>query len=98
MKNLAGNINAKFKDLIAESFHLVPFSFKTDIGTTNWGAITHEMSELQADNEASIHFDVFQDIAISGYGYPTSIQQLEMDHCMLLCDSEALMYVRQDSP
>ena len=63
MKNLTVYINARFKDLIAESFDFVQFSFKTDIGTTNCGAITLEMAGLQADNEAGVNFDVFQDIA-----------------------------------
>ena len=63
LKNLTRNINARFKDLIAESFDFVQFSFKTDIGTTNCGAITLEMAGLQADNEAGVNFDVFQDIA-----------------------------------
>ena len=63
LKNLTGNMNARFKDLIAESFDFVQFPFKTDIGTTNCGAIALEMAELQADNEARINFNVFQDIA-----------------------------------
>ena len=47
-----------------ESFYFVQLPFKTDIGTTNYGAaIALEMAELQADNEARINFDVFQDIA-----------------------------------
>ena len=54
LKDLIGNTNARFKDLIAESFDFVQFSFKTDIGTTNCGPIALEMAELQADNEASI--------------------------------------------
>ena len=61
MKNLTGNINARFKDLIAESFAFVQFSFKTDI--TNCGAIALEMAKLQAVNEERIDFDGFQDIA-----------------------------------
>ena len=48
--------------MIAESFDFVQFSFKTDIGTTNCGPIALEMAELQADNEARIIFDIFQDI------------------------------------
>ena len=60
--NLKGNINARFKDLVAESLDFVRFSFKTDIGNTNCGAIALEMAELQADNEARIIFDIFQDI------------------------------------
>ena len=63
LKNLTGNKNARFKNLIAESLDFVQFSCKTDIGTTNCGAIALEMAELQADNEARINFDVFQDIA-----------------------------------
>ena len=63
LKNLTGNMNARFKDLISESLDFVQFPFKTDIGTTNCGAIALEMAELQADNEARINFDVFQDIA-----------------------------------
>ena len=63
LKNLTGNKNARFKDLIAESLDFIQFSCKTDIGTTNCGAIALEMAELQADNEARINFDVFQDIA-----------------------------------
>ena len=56
-------MNAKFKDLIAEPLNFAQFPCKTDIGTTNCGAIALEMAELQADNEARINFDVFQDIA-----------------------------------
>ena len=44
-------MNARFKDLIAESLDFVQFLFKTDIVTTNCGAIALEMAELQADNE-----------------------------------------------
>ena len=61
MKNLTGNINASFKDLIA-SFDFVQFSLKNDIGTTNYGAIALEMAELQADKEARINFR-----SLSGY-------------------------------
>ena len=61
--NLTGNVNARFKDLIAESFGFVQFPFKPDIATMNCGAIADEMAELRADNEARINFDVFQDIA-----------------------------------
>ena len=60
MKNPTGNINARFKDLVAESFDFVQFSFKTDIGITNSGAIALEMAELKADNEAKIEIDWFQ--------------------------------------
>ena len=61
--NLTGNVNARFKDLIAESFGFVQFSFKTDIGITNCGAIALEMAEFQANSEARINFHVIQDIA-----------------------------------
>ena len=44
-------MNARFKDLIAESLDFVQFLFKTDIVTTNCGAIALERAELQADNE-----------------------------------------------
>ena len=63
MKNLTGTINASFEDLVAESFAFVQFSFKTDISTTNCGAIAVETAELHTDNEARINFDVFQVIA-----------------------------------
>lgn len=63
LKNLTENMNTRFKDLIAESFDFVQFPFKIDVGTTNCGVIAVEMAELQADNEARINFDVFQDIA-----------------------------------
>ena len=63
LKNLTGNMNARFKDLIAESFDFVQFPFKVDIGTTNCGGIALELAESQADNEARMNFDVFQDIA-----------------------------------
>ena len=63
LKNLTGNINARFKDLVAESYDFVQFPFKTDMGTTNCGAIALEMAELQAYIEAIINFDVFQNIA-----------------------------------
>ena len=39
------------------------FPFKSDIDTTSCGDITLKMAELQADNEAKINFDVFQDVA-----------------------------------
>ena len=35
LKNLTGNLNARFKNLVAESFNFVQYLFKTDIGTTN---------------------------------------------------------------
>ena len=38
LKNLTGNMNARFKDLIAESLDFVQFPCKTDVGTTNCGA------------------------------------------------------------
>ena len=63
LKNVTRNINARFKVLMAESFDFVQFSFKIDIKTTNCGAIAFETAELRADNEATINFDVFQDIA-----------------------------------
>ena len=55
-------MNARFKDLIAESSGLVQFPFKTDIGTTSCGVIALEMAELKADSEARMNFDVFQGI------------------------------------
>ena len=58
LENLTRYMNARFKDLIAESFGFVQYPFKTHIGTTNCGTIALEMSELQADNEARINFDV----------------------------------------
>ena len=61
LENLTGNMNARFKDLIAESLDFAQFLFKAD--TKHCGAIALEMAELQADNEARINFDVFQDIA-----------------------------------
>ena len=57
LENLTKNMNARFKDLIAESLDFAQFLFKAD--TKHCGA----MAELQADNEARINFDVFQDIA-----------------------------------
>ena len=51
MKNVTGNVAARFKDLIAESFDFVQFPFESDNGTTNCGAIALEMVEMQADNE-----------------------------------------------
>ena len=50
-------MNARFKDLIAESLDSVQFLFKAD--TKHCGAIALETAELQADNEARINFDVF---------------------------------------
>ena len=47
LKNLTGNMNTRFKDLIAESFDFVQFPFKTDLCTTNCGAIALEIAELQ---------------------------------------------------
>ena len=49
--------------LTCNSFDIIQIPFETDIGITNCGAIAHEMGELQADNEARIDFDRFQDIA-----------------------------------
>ena len=54
-------MNARFKDLIAESLNFAQFLFKAD--TKHCGPIALEMTVLQADNEARINFDVFQDIA-----------------------------------
>ena len=62
MKNLTGNIYARFKSLIAEPFEFVQFPFETDIGTTMCSAIALEKAELLVDNEARINFEVFQDI------------------------------------
>ena len=61
LENLTGNMNARFKDLTAESLDFAQFSLKAY--TKHCGAIALEMAELQADNEARINFDVFQDIA-----------------------------------
>ena len=63
MKDLTGSKNAKFTDFVAESFDFVQFSFKAAVGTTNCDAIALEMAQLQADNEAGVDFDVFQDIS-----------------------------------
>ena len=63
LENLTRNVNARFKDLIAEFFDFEQYSFKTDIDTTNCGTIALEMAELQADNEARINFHVFPNIA-----------------------------------
>ena len=54
-------MNARFKDLIAESLDFEQFPFKAD--TKHCGAIALEMAVLQADNEARINFHVFQEIA-----------------------------------
>ena len=48
------------QDLIAKSIDFVQFPFKTDIGTTNCGAIALELVELQADNEARINLMCFR--------------------------------------
>ena len=61
LENLTGNTTAKFKDLIAEFLDFAQFPFKAD--TKHSGAIALEIAKLQADNEARINFDVFQDIA-----------------------------------
>ena len=61
LENLTANMNARFKDLIAESLDFAQFPFKAD--TKHCGAIALEMAELQEDNEARTNFDVFQDIA-----------------------------------
>ena len=50
------------QDLIAESLDFVQYPLKL-ISDTNCGPIALEMAELQADNEARINFDVFQDTA-----------------------------------
>ena len=63
MKNLTENMKTRFKYLITESFDFIQFPFKTDIGTTNCGAIALEKAKLQGDNQARINFDMFQDIA-----------------------------------
>ena len=54
-------MNAKLEDFIVESLDFAQFPFKADI--KHCGAIAREMAELQADNEAQINFDVFQDMA-----------------------------------
>ena len=61
LENLTGNMIERFKDLIAEILDFVQFPFKAD--TKHCGAIALEIAELQADNEARINFNVFQDIA-----------------------------------
>ena len=61
LENLTGNMNAGFKDLIAESLDFAQFPFKAD--TKHCDAIALEMADLQAHNKARINFDVFQDIA-----------------------------------
>ena len=61
LENIIGNMNARFKDLIAEPLDFAQFPFKAD--TKHYGAIAFQMAELLADNEARINFDVFQDIA-----------------------------------
>ena len=60
LENLTGNMNARFKDLIAESLDFAQSPFNAD--TKHCGAIALEMAKLQADNQARINFDVFQDI------------------------------------
>ena len=52
-------MNARFKDLIASSLDFAQFPFKAD--TKYCGAIALKTAELQADNEARINFDMFQD-------------------------------------
>ena len=89
--NLTGNINAIFKDLIAESFDFVQFSCKTDICTEYYRAISIEMAELQAGIETRINFDVFQDIAKLRIQVPNKHVTVRNRE---LCDSEVLMYVR----
>ena len=61
LENLTGNMNARFKDLIAESLDFAQFPFKAN--NKHCDAIALEMAELQADNQTRISFDVFQDIA-----------------------------------
>ena len=61
LENRTENINARFKDLIAESLDFAQFPFTAD--TKHCGAIALEIAELQVDIEARINFDVFQDIA-----------------------------------
>ena len=61
LENLTGNMNARFKDLIADSLDFAQFPFKAD--TKHCDAIALEMAELQADNQTRISFDVFQDKA-----------------------------------
>ena len=61
LENLTENMNARFKGLMAESLDFAQYPFKAD--TKHCGAIALEMAELQADNQARINFDVFQDIA-----------------------------------
>ena len=60
-KKKTGNMNARFKYLIAKPLDFAQLPFKAD--TKHCGAIALEMAELQADNKARINFDVFQDIA-----------------------------------
>ena len=60
LQNLTGNMNARFRELLTESFHFVQFPFKTDAKLS--GSIALEMVELQADNEARVDFGVYKDI------------------------------------
>ena len=53
-------MNARFKHLITECLDFAQFPFKVD--AKHCGAIALEMAELEADNEARINFDMFQDI------------------------------------
>ena len=61
LQKLAENFQDRFPDLLTESFDIVQFPFKTDV--KQCGSFALEMAELQADNEARVNFDVYDDIA-----------------------------------
>lgn len=60
LQNLTGNMNARFSELLTESFDFVQFPFKIDVKQCCSSAV--EMAELQANNEARVDCDVYKDI------------------------------------
>ena len=72
LQKLAENFQDRFPDLLTESFDIIKFPFKTNV--TQCGSFALEMAELQADNEARVNFDVYDDIANFGLLYQRDIQ------------------------
>lgn len=60
LQNLTVNFSDRFPELLNESFDFVQFPFKTD--ANQCGSLALEMAELQADNEARVSFDMYNDI------------------------------------
>ena len=95
LENLTKNMNARFKHLITECLDFAQFPFKVD--AKHCGAIALEMAELQADNEARINFDMFQDIAKFWIQLPNKHSTVRNLAVQVLVQFGTTYDVRQDS-